>query len=185
MDDTNRKMEGIIMSFFKYIKNQYIKPVKYYKKYKMPALFSFQFVDYLDEYDRWVYKLPLPNPLKMLDIGSDYGSLYYYLRYHNYDIVKYKPYDYLIFRPFTNNNYAELFQDYDFIKIDCEGCEFEIFKNMDLNLLDKNKIYAIAVHKNGLYDEEVVTKIKSFCKYKIFTVNEEEIYTNRTREGER
>jgi hypothetical protein len=121
----------------------------------------------------------------MLDIGSDYGSLYYYLRYHNYDIVKYKPYDYLIFRPFTNNNYAELFQDYDFIKIDCEGCEFEIFKNINIDALDMNKIYAIAMHKNGLYNDEVVRKIKSFCKYKIFTVNEEEIYTNKVRERER
>ncbi len=167
------------MSFLKYIKNQYIKPSKYYKRYNAPFFNVSKFIDYMDEYDKWVYKLPLPKNLKILDIGSDYGSLYYYLQYHNYNIIKYKPYDYIIFNPFENFN--EIYENYNFIKIDCEGCEFEIFKNININSLNNDTIYAIAIHKNKNYDEEVFKKIQSFCKYKIFSIGNEEIYTNKVR----
>jgi hypothetical protein len=179
LEKTDKKVGGNVMSIIKYIKNQYIKPVKYYKMYKIPALSSSQLVDYFDEYDQWIHKLSLQKDLKILDIGSDYGSLYYYLKYHKFNVIKYRPYDYLIFQPFIPGEYHKLFQDYNFIKIDCEGCEFEIFKEVDINALDNNITYAIAVHKNEKYNEEIARKIQTFCPYKIFSIGFEDIYTNK------
>jgi hypothetical protein len=65
LEKADKKVGGNVMSFMKYIKNQYIKPVKYYKKYKMPTLSSSQIVDYFDEYDQWIHKLSLRKDLKI------------------------------------------------------------------------------------------------------------------------
>ncbi|MGC8573860.1 MAG: hypothetical protein ACP5L0_07715, partial [Caldisphaera sp.] len=66
------------MSLIKYLINQYLIPLKIRKKYDIPFLNTYLYIDYFHEYSQWIPKLTLPKNLKILDIGSDYGSLYYY-----------------------------------------------------------------------------------------------------------
>lgn len=169
-----------VFSFFNYLRDQYILPYFYYKKYKMPAFELYKYVDYFREYDKWIYKLPLPDDLKILDIGADYGSLYYYLKHEGYNIVRYKPYDPLIFRTFVID-YYEFIDDYNFIKIDCEGCEYDIIKEgIDYTLL-KNVIIVIAFHFKENYDRDAFNILKEICPYRVFSTGNEVIYTNRAR----
>ncbi|MGC8567612.1 MAG: FkbM family methyltransferase, partial [Caldisphaera sp.] len=139
-----------LISFFNYLKDQYFLPQIYYKKYKFPVFETYKYVNYFREYDKWIGKLDLPEYLKILDIGSDYGSLFYYLKLKGYKIKRYKPYDPLIFRTFVID-YYEFTDDYNFIKIDCEGCEYDVIKDIDYTLF-RNKTVAIAFHFKENYD---------------------------------
>jgi hypothetical protein len=174
-----------LISFLNYLKDQYFLSYIYYKKYRMPVFELYKYVDYFREYDKWVDKLNLLDNLRILDIGSDYGSLFYYLKVKGFNIIEYKIFDYLIFKSFTWKDYYNLFIDYDFIKIDCEGCEYEIFSRINVNLLDENKIYAVALHKNEFYDERVYNEVRKVCPYRIFVFGDgiEEIYTNKIKKG--
>ena len=167
------------MTFLKYQYNKFLAK-KYYKLTDFDLFNSVKFVDYFNEYSVWINKIKLPLNLKILDIGSDYGSLYYYLKWKGYIIEKYKPYDYLIFQPFTTDNINEFYNDYNFIKLDCEGCEFELFKYIDLDRI-QNKKLAIAIHENSYYDQNIAQRIISICPYQIFKIGFERIYTNSLR----
>jgi len=167
------------MSFIKYQHNKLLIK-KYYQKTGWDIFMPTRFVDYFNEYSEWVGKVNLPKDLRILDIGSDYGSLYHYLKYRGFNIIEYSPYDYLIFKPFTMNDINEFYNDYNFIKVDCEGCEFEIFKFVDMDKI-KDKILAIAIHENNLYNIDIAQKITTICPYQIFKIGIETIYTNSLR----
>ncbi|MFP3257519.1 MAG: hypothetical protein RXO36_06955 [Candidatus Nanopusillus acidilobi] len=167
------------MSFWKYQHNKLLAK-KYYKITGFDLFNSVKFADYFNEYSVWVNKLDLPKDLKILDIGSDYGSLYHYLKYRGFNIIEYNPYDYSIFKPFTINDINEFYNNYNFIKVDCEGCEFEIFKYVDINKI-KDKALAIAIHENSYYDQNIAQRIISICPYQIFKIGFETIYTNSLR----
>ena len=170
------------MTLKTFLKYQYEKLLrkKYYQMTKWDLFDYPKFIDYFIEYDQWLRELviPLPKWLFVLDIGSDYGSLYYYLKnvLHK-EIAKYTPYDYCIFKPFTKKDIDEFFKDYNFIKIDCEGCEYEIFKQVNIDRL-KEKPIAIALHYNEYYDEKIANLIKDNFPYLIFNTSYEYIYTN-------
>jgi len=167
------------MSFWKYQYNKFLAK-KYYKLTGFDLFNSVKFADYFNEYSVWINKLDLPKDLKILDIGSDYGSLYHYLKYRGFNIIDYNPYDYSIFKPFTINDIKEFYNNYNFIKVDCEGCEFEIFKYVDINKI-KDKALAIAIHENSYYDQNIAQRIISICPYQIFKIGFETIYTNSLR----
>jgi len=167
------------MTFLKYQYNKFLAK-KYYKLTGFDLFNSVKFADYFNEYFIWVDKLDLPKDLKILDIGSDYGSLYHYLKYRGFNIIEYNPYDYSIFKPFTINDINEFYNNYNFIKVDCEGCEFEIFKYVDINKI-KDKALAIAIHENSYYDQNIAQRIISICPYQIFKIGFETIYTNSLR----
>jgi hypothetical protein len=170
-----------LFSFFNYLKDQYFLPLIYYKRYKFPVFGSYKFINYFREYDEWIGRLDLPEYLKILDIGSDYGSLYYYLKSKGYKILKYRPYDPLIFRPFVVD-YYEFADDYNFIKIDCDGCEYDIIKDIDYTLF-RNKTVAIAFHFKENYDRVAFNKLMEFCSYRIFSTGNEVIYANNIKDG--
>jgi len=167
------------MEFIKYQHNKLLAK-KYYKITGFDLFNPVKFADYFNEYSIWVDKLDLPKELKVLDIGSDYGSLYHYLKYKGFNITEYNPYDYVIFKPFTMNDINEFYNDYNFIKVDCEGCEFEIFKYVDMDKI-KDKVLAIAIHENKAYNINIAQKITSICPYQIFKIGFETIYTNFLR----
>jgi hypothetical protein len=159
----------------------------------MPVFELYKYVNYFREYDKWIGKLDLPEYLQILDIGGDYGSLFYYLKVKGFNIVNYEIYDYLVFKPVVINEFMvndfinELFR-FNFIKVDCEGCEYGIFKRISISkILDKNDrdVYAVALHKNGFYDERVYNEIREVCPYRIFVSDDgiEEIYTNKIKRG--
>jgi hypothetical protein len=165
-----------------FLKYQYQKLLrkKYYQLTQWNIFDYPKFIDYFIEYDQWLKDLMkfMPSILYILDIGSDYGSMYYYLKnvLHK-EIAKYIPYDYCIFKPFTRNDIDEFFNDYNFIKIDCEGCEYEIFKYVDIDRL-KRKPIVIAIHYNEYYDEKIANLIKDNFPYFILNMGFEYIYTN-------
>ena len=169
------------MSFIKYQRNKLLIK-KYYKKTGWDIFMPTRFVDYFNEYNMWVDKINLPKDLRILDIGSDYGSLYHYLKYKGFNIIEYNPYDYSIFKPFTTNNINEFYNDYNLIKMDCKGCEFELFKYIDLSkILDKTLV--IAIHENEKYDFNIAHKIVETCPHLIFRVGNEFLYTNKVKGG--
>jgi len=153
---------------------------KYYQMTKWDLFDYIKFIDYFIEYDQWLKNLMkfMPSILYIFDIGSDYGSKYYYLKnvLHK-EIAKYTPYDYCIFKPFTKKDIDEFFSDYNFIKIDCEGCEYEIFRYVDIDRL-KRKPIVIAIHYNKYYNEKIANMIKDHFPYLIFNTGYEYIYTN-------
>ena len=167
------------MGFIKYQYNKLLAK-KYYNMTGFDLFNPVKFADYFNEYAGWVGKLNLPKELKVLDVGSDYGSLYYYLKWKGFKLNKYNPYDYLIFKPFTVDDIKEFYDNYNFIKVDCEGCEFEIFKYVDMDKI-KDKILAIAIHENKLYNINIAQKITTICPYQIFKIGIETIYTNSLR----
>jgi len=169
------------MGFIKYQCNKLLMK-KYYKKTRWDIFMPTKFIDYFNEYNMWIDKLNLPEDLMILDIGSDYGSLYHYLKYRGFNIIEYNPYDYSIFKPFTINNINEFYNNYNFIKVDCEGCEFELFKYIDLSkILDKTLV--IAIHENEIYNINIAQKIVETCPYLIFRVGNESLYTNKVKKG--
>jgi len=171
-------LKGFIEYTLKYQYEKLLKR-KYYQLTRWDLFDYPKFVSYFLEYDQWLKDLMkfMPSVLYILDIGSDYGSMYYYLKNILYkDIAKYTPYDYCIFKPFTKDNINEFYDDYNFIKIDCEGCEYEIFRHIDLDRLYKP--IAVAIHYNKYYDEKVANLIKDNFPYLIFNTGNEYIYTN-------
>ena len=169
------------MTLKTFLKYQYEKLLrkKYYQLTQWDLFNYPKFIDYFIEYDQWLKDLMkfMPSILYILDIGSDYGSMYYYLKnvLHK-EIVKYTPNDYCIFKPFTIKDIDEFYSDYNFIKIDCEGCEYEIFRYIDLDRYHKPT--AVAIHYNEYYDEKIANLIKNYFPYLIFNTGFEYIYTN-------
>lgn len=64
------------------------------------------------------------------------------------------------------------FDQIDYLKVDVEGTEFEIFKESnDLAFLDKVKLISIEIH-NEMGDREVILKILRTYNFKIFPTGE-------------
>jgi len=113
---------------------------------------------YYIEYSEWFNRLSFDNiNLKVLDIGSDrWNTFYYYLKFKGFDIDYYEGYDinyHIIIK--GNNKFIdkenlsiEIFNeklkfDFNLIKIDCEGCEYDLLSLMDFK---KGIKYSIAIH---------------------------------------
>ena len=115
---------------------------------------------YYLEYDRWFRKLRLKDRLSVFDIGCDqYLSLFHYLLLHGYRYIHYIGNDIglsanLIYYNGDIINFKEnvLLDSFiygslhnKFIKIDCEGCEYEylplIYKSLSPDIS-----YSIALH---------------------------------------
>ena len=76
---------------------------------------------------------------------------------------------------FMNNNQIEKI---DFLKMDCEGAEFEIFYNLDKELLKKIKKISAEIHE---YNETVsLEELKEFFEKNNFIVNTTKILVNST-----
>jgi len=162
-----------------------VNPDEAAKKYGDPDGFS-----YYNEYDVWVPRLSIDKsePLRMLDIGSDkMESLRRYLTVNGYNITKYTGYELQLGTPFTRNDRFEFYGDYNFIKMDCEGCEYAIFHEVNVSELHKmfdNKYVIIALHNNGMFaprfDKPVSDAIKQILPYKLFETKDgfEVMYTN-------
>ena len=116
------------------------------------------FKGYYIEYSEWFNKLKLDNiNLKIFDIGSDrWNSFYRYLKFRGFNISYYEGYDinyHLIIKgneKFIDkeNLSIEIFNeklklDFNLIKIDCEGCEYDL---LNLMLFKKGIKYSIAIH---------------------------------------
>jgi len=113
---------------------------------------------YYIEYSEWFNKLKFDNfVLKILDIGSDrWNTFYHYLKFRGFNIDYYEGYDinyHLVIRgngKFIDkeNLSIEIFNeklklDFNLIKIDCEGCEYDL---LDLMGFKKGIKYSIAIH---------------------------------------
>ena len=133
---------------------------------------------YYREYDAWISKLNIDKneSLEILDIGCDRSqSLKRYLEFENYKIERYVGYDILLNTPFKRDDVSEFYLNYNFVKMDCEGCEYEIFQGVskeDLVKMFDHKYIAIALHKGGKFNEkfdaDVYEKITSTLPHKIF-----------------
>jgi hypothetical protein len=147
---------------------------------------------YYMEYEIWIPQMKINKrlPLRILDIGSDDTySMKNYLMRNQYDIANYNPYDLKIDKPFTSMDMNEFYKNYNFVKMDIEGMEYEIFKKASVEELKNmfaNKYVAIALHNatvsGDLYSEKIYENIKSALLDRIFFTqwnNEiEEIYTD-------
>ena len=113
---------------------------------------------YYIEYSEWFNKLRFYNiNLKVFDIGSDrWNSFYYYLKFKGFDIDYYEGYDINYHTIVRNgqklidkeNLIIEIFigkisAGFNLIKIDCEGCEYNLLNLMSFN---KGIKYSIAIH---------------------------------------
>ena len=116
------------------------------------------FKGYYIEYSEWFNKLKFDNIiLKVLDIGSDrWNSFYHYLKFRGFNIDYYEGYDinyHSIIKgqeKFIDkeNLSVEIFNeklklDFNLIKIDCEGYEYDL---LDLMEFRKGIKYSIAIH---------------------------------------
>ena len=136
---------------------------------------------YYREYDHWIPKLRIDKSkqLKILDIGCDINqSLKKYLEYKNYKIEKYVGYDVLLNTPFKRENIFEFYGDYNFIKMDCEGCEYEIFGDVPEDKIAKlldHEYVAVGLHRGGQFerkfDDRVYRAITSILPHKVFVVD--------------
>ncbi len=135
---------------------------------------------YYREYAQWIPKLRIDKsrPLRILDIGCDRNqSLKRYLEFKNYKIERYVGYDLLLGTLFTRNNLGEFYLDYNFVKMDCEGCEYEIFGDIPeekiVKLLDHEYV-AVGLHRGGQFerkfDERTYRAITSILPRKVFVV---------------
>jgi len=113
---------------------------------------------YYIEYSEWFNKLKFDNfALKVLDIGSDrWNTFYHYLRFRGLNIDYYEGYDINYHTIIKSNGKfidrenlsIEIFNkklklDFNLIKIDCEGCEYDLLNLMDFK---KEIKYSIAIH---------------------------------------
>jgi len=113
---------------------------------------------YYIEYSEWFNKLRFDNiNLKVLDIGSDrLNTFYHYLKFRGFNIDYYEGYDinyHLVIKgngKFIDkeNLSIEIFNkklklDFNLIKIDCEGCEYDFLNLMGFK---KGIKYSIAIH---------------------------------------
>jgi len=117
------------------------------------------FKGYYVEYSEWFNKLKFDNGnnLKVLDIGSDrWNTFYHYLKFRGFYIDYYEGYDinyHIIIRNGQElidkeNLTVEIFigkiiAGFNLIKIDCEGCEYDL---LDLMEFRKGIKYSIAIH---------------------------------------
>ena len=136
---------------------------------------------YYIEYSEWFNKLKFDNiNLKVLDIGSDrWNTFYYYLKFKGFDIDYYEGYDINYHTIIRNgqklidkeNLTIEIFigkilAGFNLIKIDCEGCEYDL---LGLMLFRKGIKYSIAIHNfKGLKDNFIFweEQLKS-CGFKL------------------
>jgi len=113
---------------------------------------------YYIEYSEWFNKLKFDNfALKVLDIGSDrWNTFYHYLKSKGFNIDYYEGYDINYHTIIKSNGKfidkenlsIEIFNkklnlDFNLIKIDCEGCEYDLLNLMDFK---KEIKYSIAIH---------------------------------------
>jgi len=116
------------------------------------------FKGYYIEYSEWFNKLKFGNiNIKVLDIGSDrWNTFYHYLKSKGFNIDYYEGYDINYHTIIKNNGKfidkenlsVEIFNeklklDFNLIKIDCEGCEYDLLNLMDFR---KGIKYSIAIH---------------------------------------
>ena len=117
------------------------------------------FKGYYIEYSEWFNKLKFDDKinLKVLDIGSDrWNTFYHYLNFRGFSIYYYEGYDinyHTIIKgngkSIDNENLSvEIFNeklklDFNLIKIDCEGCEYDLLNIMSFK---KGIKYSIAIH---------------------------------------
>jgi len=114
---------------------------------------------YYIEYSEWFNKLKFNNEInfRVLDIGSDrWNTFYYYLKFRGFVIDYYEGYD-INYHTIIKDNKKfidkenlsiEIFNeklklDFNLIKIDCEGCEYDLLNVMGFN---KGIKYSIAIH---------------------------------------
>jgi len=117
------------------------------------------FKGYYIEYSEWFNKLNLDKDisLKVLDIGSDrWNTFYHYSKFKGFVIDYYEGYD-INYHAIIKGNKKfidkenlsiEIFNeklklDFNLIKIDCEGCEYDLLNLMDFK---KGIKYSIAIH---------------------------------------
>lgn len=78
-------------------------------------------------------------------------------------------------RDFVSNNNIEKI---DFLKVDCEGAEFEIFLNLEKELLKKIKIVSAEIHE---YDKtNSISELKEFFEKNGFTIKISKILEDPT-----
>jgi len=114
---------------------------------------------YYIEYSEWFNKLKFDNEisLRVFDIGSDrWNTFYYYLKFRGFVIDYYEGYD-INYHTIIKDNKKfidkenlsiEIFNeklklDFNLIKIDCEGCEYDLLNIMGFK---KGIKYSIAIH---------------------------------------
>jgi len=122
--------------------------------------------DYYVEYSDWFDKLKLNKEinLRVFDAGCDlWNTFYYYLKYKGFNIGYYEGYDINYHIIIKRNEKIidkeslspDLFRKkveyyFNFIKLDCEGCEYDLLDNITFK---RGNIYSIAIHNfKGLED---------------------------------
>ena len=136
-------------------------------------------LQYFMEYDQWIKKLRLKDRISVFDIGCDsYASLFDYLIFHGFKHVQYIGHDIDIYLNILYLNgeitylndrlelrdfvYGEFHNP--FIKIDCEGCEYQ-YLNTIYKTLNPWTSYSIALHDSKEYHKDFE------CWYKILLDN--------------
>lgn len=76
----------------------------------------------------------------------------------------------------TFYNKVSPFKTYDFISIDCEGLDYEILTQIDL---DKVGCYLICVETNGKETEKYIHYINQFSGFSVLTINAENLIMGR------
>ena len=76
----------------------------------------------------------------------------------------------------TFHNKVSPFKTYDFISIDCEGLDFEILTQIDL---DKVGCYLICVETNGKETDKYIHYINRFNGFSVLTINAENLIMGR------
>jgi len=74
-------------------------------------------------------------------------------------------------------NKVSFFKTYDFISIDCEGLDYEILTQINL---DKVGCYMVCVETNGIETEKYIHYINKFKGFGVLTINAENLIMGRT-----